>query len=43
VASFGLGQAARAEEVEVRFPGGARRVLRDVAARQLLVIRERQE
>jgi hypothetical protein len=42
-AFFGLGAAARVEEVTVLFPSGVRRVLRDVAARQVLVVRERAE
>lgn len=42
-AFFGLGAAERAETVEVRFPGGARRVLRDVPARHVLVVHERAE
>jgi len=38
---FGLGSATRADSVEVRWPSGAVEVLRDVGARQQLVIRER--
>ncbi len=37
---FGLGDATRAEEVEVRWPDGSRTVRRDVPARQFLVIRQ---
>ena len=37
---FGLGNAERAETVEVRWPGGPRTVLRDVPARQFLTVRE---
>jgi hypothetical protein len=33
---FGLGGAARAEKVEVLWPGGARTVLEDVAVNQFL-------
>ena len=35
---FGLGEAQRAERIEVRFPGGAVVVLEDVAANQLVVV-----
>ncbi|HET7293791.1 MAG TPA: CRTAC1 family protein, partial [Vicinamibacteria bacterium] len=35
---FGLGEAERAEEVLVRWPDGARTVLKDVPARRLLVV-----
>jgi hypothetical protein len=38
---FGLGAAARIREIEVRWPGGARQVLRDVAADRILTIEER--
>jgi hypothetical protein len=36
---FGLGEAERAEAVEVRWPGGAATVLKDVPARQILKVR----
>jgi hypothetical protein len=39
-AHFGLGAADRVDEVEVRFPSGARAVRRDVPARQRIVISE---
>jgi hypothetical protein len=38
VAHFGLGAAARVDQVEVTFPGGATRVLRDVAAGQTVIV-----
>jgi hypothetical protein len=38
--SFGLGQAGRAERVEVAWPTGARESVTDVAAGQVLTIRE---
>jgi hypothetical protein len=38
VAHFGLGQAARVERVEVRFPDGATRELRDLAASQAVIV-----
>lgn len=37
---FGLGAATKADEIEVRWPSGTKSVLRDVAARQILVIEE---
>jgi enediyne biosynthesis protein E4 len=37
---FGLGPRARADRVELRWPSGAVQVLQDVAADQLLVVRE---
>jgi len=37
---FGLGSAARVDELEVTWPGGAREVFRDVAAGQLVTIRQ---
>jgi hypothetical protein len=40
-AHFGLGAADRADQVEILFPGGARRVLEDVPARQKIVVEER--
>lgn len=40
-AFFGLGAAERAEEVEVLFPSGVRRLYRDVDARQVFIARER--
>jgi enediyne biosynthesis protein E4 len=39
---FGLGAAARAERIEVRWPGGRQDVVTDVPANQLVVIREGQ-
>jgi len=39
-AHFGLGEASRAEEVDVRWPDGTHTVRRDVPARQFLVIRQ---
>jgi hypothetical protein len=39
-AFFGLGRAAEAETVEVRFPGGGRRRLDRVKAGQLVVVHE---
>jgi hypothetical protein len=35
---FGLGAAERADEVAVRWPDGTRSVLKDVRARQFLVV-----
>ncbi len=40
VAHFGLGEAERVEELVVQWPSGRVSILRDVAARQLLQIRE---
>jgi hypothetical protein len=40
VAFFGLGNAAQADTVEVRFPSGARRMLKGVKARQRIVVDE---
>jgi hypothetical protein len=40
MAFFGLGAAAEAETVEVRFPGGARQTLNRVKARQRVVVHE---
>jgi enediyne biosynthesis protein E4 len=40
VAFFGLGAAAQADTVEVRFPDGARQTLKDVKARQRIVVEE---
>ena len=40
VLHFGLGASARAETVEVFWPGGGRDVVRDVASRQVLSVRE---
>ncbi|MFA6107793.1 MAG: CRTAC1 family protein [Candidatus Latescibacterota bacterium] len=37
---FGLGQAGRAERLEIRWPGGDVQVLENLAADQLLVVRE---
>jgi len=37
---FGLGVAERVEELEVRWPSGRVQVLRDIAADQVLVVRE---
>jgi hypothetical protein len=37
---FGLGDASRAKTIEVRWPGGAVDTLNDVAARQVVVIKE---
>ena len=37
---FGLGAAAKADRVEIRWPNGATQVLADVRARQVLVVRE---
>jgi enediyne biosynthesis protein E4 len=37
---FGLGSAARAERVEVRWPTGHTQVIADVASRQVLTVRE---
>jgi hypothetical protein len=37
---FGLGQATRAEKVEIRWPSGRVTEMRDVAADQLLTVRE---
>jgi enediyne biosynthesis protein E4 len=39
-AFFGLGGAAQAEEVELRFPSGARQTLKGVKANQLIVVQE---
>ena len=39
-AHFGLGKAERADEVVVRWPDGTRSVRKDVAARQVLVVRK---
>jgi enediyne biosynthesis protein E4 len=37
---FGLGASERADRIEVRWPGGHMDVLRDVASRQVVVVRE---
>jgi hypothetical protein len=37
---YGLGQAARVDRIEVRWPSGTVDLLRDVAARQVLTVRE---
>ena len=37
---FGLGAARRAREIEIRWPSGIRQVLRDVAAGQVLEVKE---
>ena len=37
---FGLGDATRAERLEVRWPGGTTDVVRDVDAGQILTVRE---
>ena len=37
---FGLGPAAKADRVEIRWPNGATQALTDVRARQLLVVKE---
>jgi hypothetical protein len=39
-AFFGLGGAAQAEAVELRFPSGARQTLQDVKANQFIVVQE---
>jgi hypothetical protein len=39
-AHFGLGEAPRAESVELRWPSGAVQTLSDVAANQILTVRE---
>jgi hypothetical protein len=39
-AHFGLGQATRAERLEIRWPSGIRQVLKDVAADQFLKVDE---
>jgi hypothetical protein len=39
-AFFGLGGAARVDEVELRFPSGARQTLKGVKANQLVVVQE---
>ena len=38
--TFGLGDATRADRLEVRWPSGATQVLKDVAAGRLLVVQE---
>ncbi len=40
ILQFGLGPHAAAAEISIRWPGGARRVLRDVPANQRLEVRE---
>jgi hypothetical protein len=37
---FGLGSTERADEIEIRWPGGATQVLKDVAAGQILKVQE---
>jgi len=37
---FGLGKTEKIEEIEIRWPGGTRQVLRDVRPDQVLVVRE---
>ena len=37
---FGLGQAPRAEAVEIAWPSGASETVRDVTANQIIVIQE---
>jgi hypothetical protein len=39
-AFFGLGHATQAEEVALQFPDGARQVVRNVAANQLILVQE---
>ena len=37
---FGLGQAPRADTIEISWPSGAAEVVRDIAANQFIVIQE---
>jgi enediyne biosynthesis protein E4 len=37
---FGLGPADRVDEIQIRWPGGATQVLKDVAAGQILMVKE---
>ena len=37
---FGLGKAERAEEIEILWPSGTRQLLKDVAADQILFVKE---
>jgi hypothetical protein len=37
---FGLGDRDRVDEVEIRWPSGALQLLQDIAANQLLTVRE---
>jgi len=37
---FGLGAATRADRIEIRWPSGIGQVLTDVAANQILTVRE---
>ena len=39
-AHFGLGAAARADRIEVRWPSGAVDVLKDVEGRRVVTVRE---
>lgn len=39
-ANFGLGKAARAESIEIKWPGGQRQVFRDVEADKFYLIEE---
>jgi hypothetical protein len=39
---FGLGQANKVEEIEIRWPSGIKQVLKDVPADQILRVREAQ-
>ncbi len=40
---FGLGDADRAEEIEITWPGGAKQTLRDLPARRVYAIRPGEE
>jgi enediyne biosynthesis protein E4 len=35
---FGLGQATKAEQIEIRWPNGKSTTLKDVAANQILTV-----
>lgn len=39
---FGLGQAKKADRIEIRWPSGLQESLRDVAANQIVVVKEGQ-
>ena len=41
VAHFGMGPDARAVEIEIQWPGGAKQILRDVAVNRVLDVEQR--
>jgi hypothetical protein len=37
---FGLGSSKKADQIEIRWPGGATELIKDIAANQIVSIRE---